>query len=319
MNIMNGAGKTPLDVALAAKDKLYLRFPKQDSMQSWLFISTDEGTEAPGTSDYQSDKFGAEDLEPHLSSSSEDEVQPSSLEEKKAIESEMEQLLKSVGAVRAESIQRDAASVSILPKTLTRESIGRAATYRKGKESRTFYKDLEDWMNEMFSGYMSLPSGDVLQALPLQRKELERYKLTGNRVLCLDGGGIKGLVQIDILSQIEEATGKRITDLFDWIIATSTGGILALAMVYGELDIQHTFSECQVNAAIFPDSLFPITSHLTACSGVARYGPSRARPNYLELICFAYIYSGTPTHTLLSMGRIASQHYGNPVEVHDKL
>ena len=107
MNIMNGAGKTPLDVALAAKDKLYLRFPKQDSMQSWLFISTDEGTEVPGTSDYQSDKFGAEDLEPHMSSSSEDEVQPSSLEEKKAIESEMEQLLKSVGAVRAESIQRD--------------------------------------------------------------------------------------------------------------------------------------------------------------------------------------------------------------------
>ena len=38
-----------------------------------------------------------------------------------------------------------------------------------------------------------------------------------------------------ILRQIEDATGKKITDLFDWIVGTSTGGILALAMVYGEL------------------------------------------------------------------------------------
>ena len=57
---------------------------------------------------------------------------------------------------------------------------------------------------------------------------------TGERILCLDGGGIKGLVQIEILSQIEQGTGRRITELFDWIVATSTGGILALAMVYGE-------------------------------------------------------------------------------------
>ena len=236
---MNAEGMTPLDVALAAKEKLYLKFSKQDSMKSWLFVSTDEATEAPDTSGYQYDKLG-EDPEPQLPFSLEDDVQPSSLGEKQAIESEMEQLLKSVGGICAESMQQqDVASVSIPPQTPTCESIGRAAAYSEGKVSRGYYKDLEDWMNEMLSSYMSLPTGDVLQALPLQQKELERYKLTGNRILCLDGGGIKGLVQIDILSQIEEATGKRIIELFDWIIATSTGGILALAMVYGELYIQH--------------------------------------------------------------------------------
>ena len=39
--------------------------------------------------------------------------------------------------------------------------------------------------------------------------------------------------------QLEEATGRRITELFDWIVGTSTGGIIALALVYGEL-----FKEC---------------------------------------------------------------------------
>ena len=57
----------------------------------------------------------------------------------------------------------------------------------------------------------------------------------GDRVLCLDGGGIKGLVLIEMLAVIERISGKRIVDLFDWIIGTSTGGILALALVYSEL------------------------------------------------------------------------------------
>jgi len=41
-------------------------------------------------------------------------------------------------------------------------------------------------------------------------------------MLFLDGGGIKGLVQIEILSQLEEATGRKITELFDWIVGSST-------------------------------------------------------------------------------------------------
>ena len=57
----------------------------------------------------------------------------------------------------------------------------------------------------------------------------------GSRILSLDGGGIRGLVQLEILMQLEEATGRKVTDLFDWIIGTSTGGIIALTLVYGEL------------------------------------------------------------------------------------
>ena len=55
----------------------------------------------------------------------------------------------------------------------------------------------------------------------------------GSRILFLDGGGVKGLSQTECLIQLEEATGRKITDLFDWIVGTSIGGIFALAMVYG--------------------------------------------------------------------------------------
>lgn len=54
------------------------------------------------------------------------------------------------------------------------------------------------------------------------------------QVLCLDGGGIRGLVLIQLLQAIENAVGQPIRNCFDWIAGTSTGGILALAIVHGK-------------------------------------------------------------------------------------
>ena len=69
-----------------------------------------------------------------------------------------------------------------------------------------------------------------------QRFYINRWKKTaGNRVLFLDGGGIRGLVQIEVLMELEHRTGRKISELFDWIIGTSsTGGIVALGLVYGK-------------------------------------------------------------------------------------
>jgi len=77
------------------------------------------------------------------------------------------------------------------------------------------------------------------QAMELVRqlqREADYRRRFGSRILCLDGGGVRGLVQIEILRQIEKKTEKRITELFDWIVGTSTGGIIALALVYGKLE-----------------------------------------------------------------------------------
>ena len=46
------------------------------------------------------------------------------------------------------------------------------------------------------------------------------------RILSIDGGGLRGIVPLLILSEIEKRTGKKIHELFDMLIGTSTGGLI---------------------------------------------------------------------------------------------
>ncbi|XP_014669568.1 PREDICTED: 85/88 kDa calcium-independent phospholipase A2-like isoform X2 [Priapulus caudatus] len=57
-------------------------------------------------------------------------------------------------------------------------------------------------------------------------------KRRGN-VLCLDGGGIRGLILVQVLLAIEKIAGCPVIELFDWVSGTSTGGILALGLAVG--------------------------------------------------------------------------------------
>ena len=50
------------------------------------------------------------------------------------------------------------------------------------------------------------------------------------RILSLDGGGLRGIIPVLILKRIEEMTGKKIYELFDCIVGTSTGGIIAAGL-----------------------------------------------------------------------------------------
>jgi predicted acylesterase/phospholipase RssA len=73
---------------------------------------------------------------------------------------------------------------------------------------------------------------------PLKRELHQAWRVSlkppsaGVRVLSLDGGGIRGIVELEILKQIERAMGGNlaIQNFFDLVIGTSTGGLIALGL-----------------------------------------------------------------------------------------
>lgn len=67
----------------------------------------------------------------------------------------------------------------------------------------------------------------------ISEEELE-CPIGRGRLLCLDGGGIRGLVLVQLLLEVEQLSQTPINHLFDWVAGTSTGGILALAIGTGK-------------------------------------------------------------------------------------
>lgn len=53
------------------------------------------------------------------------------------------------------------------------------------------------------------------------------------RILCLDGGGIRGAFTAAVLDRLEQLTRQKIIEHFDLIVGTSTGGILAIGLAMG--------------------------------------------------------------------------------------
>lgn len=56
---------------------------------------------------------------------------------------------------------------------------------------------------------------------------------TNFQILSLDGGGFKGLFSAAVLAYLEEDLGVTVTDHFDLIAGTSTGGIIAIGLGMG--------------------------------------------------------------------------------------
>jgi predicted acylesterase/phospholipase RssA len=57
-------------------------------------------------------------------------------------------------------------------------------------------------------------------------------------LLCLDGGGMRGILTIQLLKKLEEVAGIPCYQLFDMVAGTSTGGIIAGLITTGHTAVQ---------------------------------------------------------------------------------
>nr|WP_315142731.1 patatin-like phospholipase family protein [uncultured Flavobacterium sp.] len=64
---------------------------------------------------------------------------------------------------------------------------------------------------------------------PSRRKAFEKLNINPNKrvILCLDGGGMRGVLTLQLLKKLEETAGIPCFELFDMVTGTSTGGIIA--------------------------------------------------------------------------------------------
>ena len=73
---------------------------------------------------------------------------------------------------------------------------------------------------------------------PNNNVKINEINNTANQSFCIlsiDGGGIKGIIPLFLLREIEIRTGRGVGDLFQMFCGTSIGGIIALILSQGRL------------------------------------------------------------------------------------
>eukprot|EP00198_Chlamydomonas_reinhardtii_P013397 XP_001702734.1 predicted protein [Chlamydomonas reinhardtii] len=112
----------------------------------------------------------------------------------------------------------------------------------------------------------------------------------GLRVLALDGGGMRGLALVQILRHIEKRTGRPLHGLFDLVVGTSTGAIVAvgLGVFHFSLDqceaIYTGLGHKVFNQGGWRDSLFRVVRGTSTSLRVAVYGFKHDASTFEELL-----------------------------------
>ena len=138
----------------------------------------------------------------------------------------------------------------------------------------------------------------------------------GLRILCLDGGGSRGMTAVTVVRCLVDAcNGTEVSDSFDLIAGTSTGGIIAFLTAlrretsaqaqerYNQL-IQQIFVKSALSTPLmfFTTATYdesPFMSILSNILGDNNMLDSRADPTVPYVFCVTSKMSSTPTHVAL--------------------
>jgi hypothetical protein len=153
---------------------------------------------------------------------------------------------------------------------------------------------------------------DLVQTICTQ---MERLPLTHGRVsdglsfriLALDGGGIKGAFTASVLTTLEKALGATVSQHFDLIVGTSTGGILALGLGLGIRP--EKILEFYKNRG---NVIFPMTHMAGRWGRTFRqffYGPKHSQEVLLKELRTAYYPDGTTKTMRMSGSRLVIPAY----------
>ena len=90
------------------------------------------------------------------------------------------------------------------------------------------------------------------------------------RILSISGGGIRGIIPLEVLQYIEKQSGKRISELFDIVAGTSVGSIISNLLVtpgkpnqakYTAEQVANFFYDAEFRSSVF--STNPLHAYLT--------------------------------------------------------
>jgi len=105
-------------------------------------------------------------------------------------------------------------------------------------------KQHDDWYADMFAPYEKRwwgkfhVAGAARRALVIlgekgvlsNARQVPGARARGLRVLCIDGGGVKGIVALRLLAHLEHVLGRPLWQVFDLVAGTSAGGIIATSV-----------------------------------------------------------------------------------------
>ena len=58
-------------------------------------------------------------------------------------------------------------------------------------------------------------------------------------MLVLNSSGLSAILHIETLQQLERVAGRKVFEMFEWVVATGLSALFALLMVYGIYDAHY--------------------------------------------------------------------------------